>query len=369
MLEFVGRSRLDREQGEMLSVVNDSTKSLMRIIDDILDVSKIEAGPLSIRTEPASLAAVMDSVVRTFADNATRKGLLLRKTDDPALAPRFLFDATRMNQVLSNLVSNAIKFTRRGRIELRAGLVKHNGNTQTIRVEVEDTGIGISADDQARLFQRFVQVEADSTTRHFGGSGLGLSIARSLAEMMGGTLTLSSTVGHGTTMTLLLQLKAVRTQASHPVRAPGDPGLTLESVKAHGRPSRLLVAEDNEISQAVVRRQIAVLGYEADVAINGEEAFRLWQARHYALVLCDCQMPVMDGYTFARKVRAAEARDPERRKVPILACTANAVRADMEASYAAGMDDVLTKPLSLAVLKEKLFTWSLGIDSIQTPDS
>ena len=361
LVELLGLTKLDAEQGKMLGVVRDAADSLLQIINDILDVSRIEAGQMAIHAQPASLAAVIEAVVATLADSADRKGLSLNRQIDPAIAPALLFDTLRLKQILFNLVGNAIKFTQQGQVAVHVALVGDKGASQLIRIEVEDTGIGILPQDQKRLFQPFVQAEAD-TTRRFGGSGLGLVICCRLVHMMGGTLTLSSELGRGTTMTLLLELRVAREvlAETRPVQAGRGSALTAAGSafpQAQRGTARVLVVEDMEMNRAVIRRQLALLGCEVDFANNGEQALRLWRQGHYALVLCDCQMPVMDGYTFARQVRAAEAGEPVRIRVPIVACTANAMREDAQACFAAGMDEVLAKPVSLDALRRVLGHW------------
>lgn len=361
LVELLGLTKLDVEQGKMLGVVRDAADSLLQIINDILDVSKIEAGQMQIHAQPASLVEVIESVVATLAVSAERKGLSLIYQIDPAISPTLLLDAHRLKQILFNLVGNAVKFTMHGQVVVRAVLAGDQGVSQLVRLEVEDTGIGILPQDQTRLFQPFVQAEAD-TTRRFGGSGLGLVICRRLVHMMGGTLTLSSELGRGTTMTLLLELRVAREalEKTRPVQAGRNSAMAAAG-SALPRPqrgnARVLVAEDMEINRAVIQRQLALLGCEVDVAINGEQALDLWRQGYYALVLCDCQMPVMDGYAFARQVRAAEAREPARIRVPIVACTANAMREEAQACFAAGMDEVLAKPVSLDALRRVLGQW------------
>jgi PAS domain S-box-containing protein len=352
MLELLGLSSLDASQGEMLGVAGDSAKSLLRIIEDILDVSKIEAGQMSIRTEPSSLDSVLDSAMKALAGAARQKGLVLSRQVDPALAAKLMFDPARLSQVLFNLIGNAIKFTEKGQVQIRATLLQNMTKSQLIRIDVQDSGIGIRPEDQQRLFQAFVQAEAD-TTRRFGGTGLGLVISRRLIELMGGTLTLVSEPGRGTTMTATLELFVTEKAAPAVITLPV--GATVPRSEC----LRVLVAEDNEVNQILLRRQIETLGFQADFAADGEQALKLWRSGNYAVVLCDCQMPVMDGYSFARAVRAVEAQEPARGKVPILACTANAMKEDAEACYAAGMDDVVSKPVNLAVLKQKLAAWGL----------
>ena len=376
LLELVGLTRLDTEQEKMVGVIRDAADSLLRIINDILDVSKIEAGQMQIQPEPASLAEVIRAVAATLTEDARRKGLALELRLDPAITPLLVFDPLRMKQILFNLVGNAIKFTPEGRVELRAALVRDKGDTQMIRIEVEDSGIGIRVEDQAKLFRPFMQAEAD-TTRRFGGSGLGLVICQSLTQMMGGTLTLSSEPGRGTTLTLLIELRIAQgtgAKATHNSRwaTRSWPRITPEMLAAGPAQGliRVLVAEDNEVNQTVMQRQLSVLGCVADIAGNGAQALLLWSRERYDLVLCDCQMPEMDGYTFARSVRAAESGDPQRKRTPIVACTASAMAAAAQACYDAGMDEVLSKPASLTALRRVLADWvSGGTSSISVSDA
>jgi PAS domain S-box-containing protein len=357
MLELLGLSGVDASQREMLAVVDESAKSLLRIIDDILDVSKIEAGQMSIHAEPSALDSTLDSVVKSLAVGAHRKGLLLRQQIDVEMAPNLMFDAARLRQVLFNLIGNAIKFTEKGHVDLRATLLQDKAASQVVRIEVQDSGIGIGPEDQQRLFKPFVQAEED-TTRRFGGTGLGLVISRRLVELMGGTLDLTSELGRGTTMTAILELPKVE---KAPLPAVSSAQASTPSTRSDGL--RVLVAEDNEINRLLLGRQIETLGYQADFATDGEQAFKLWHSRRYAAVLCDCRMPVMDGYSFARAVRAAEAQEPSRKKVPILAYTANVMKEDAEACYAAGMDDVVAKPVTLATLRRTFAAWGLAAES------
>jgi PAS domain S-box-containing protein len=359
LLELLDLSKLDPEQGKMVAIASDAANSLLKIINDILDVSKIEAGHMTLRPEPTSLARLIDGVVGTLTEGANRKGLIMSKMHDATLAPALLLDPLRLKQVLFNLIGNAVKFTERGRIEIRATLVQDRGNSQVVRIEVEDSGIGIRPEDQARLFHPFVQAEAD-TTRRFGGTGLGLAISRRLTEMMGGTLSLASALEKGTTTSLQVEWPVAQaSDLATELASAGHAGSTLrrETMPVNRGSARVLVAEDNPVNQAVLRRQLSALGMDADFANNGEQALEKWGKGGYALVLCDCQMPVMDGYTFTRKLRAAEANDPGHDRIPVVACTANAMRGDEEECYAAGMDDVLSKPVSLAALKRILLAW------------
>jgi PAS domain S-box-containing protein len=355
MVELLEISSTNREHRDMLSVINASSQSLLQILNDVLDLSKVEAGHLTLAPVPSSLTELVRSVALTFADGARRKGLALEWHADTALAPRLRFDPARLRQVLLNLVGNGIKFTETGTVSIRARVIESRPEAQRIEIVVRDSGIGIARDDQDRLFQPFVQAEAP-LSRNRGGTGLGLAISRRLAELMNGELTLASEPGHGTTVTLSLDLAVVSGAATD---APLDGVLQLPAPLPTARPTerrRILVVDDNEFNRAVLARQVAALGYEAEQASDGEEALQLVEERDYALILADCQMPGMDGFEFARAVRRAEA-DEARLRTPIVAWTANVMPDDVAACRDAGMDDVLAKPSALPTVQRVLRTW------------
>jgi PAS domain S-box-containing protein len=356
MVELLEISSTNREHRDMLSVINASSQSLLQILNDVLDLSKVEAGHLTLAPAPSSLGELIRSVALTFADGARRKGLALEWHADTGLAPRLLFDAARLRQVLLNLVGNGIKFTETGTVSIRARVVESRPDAQRIEIVVKDSGIGITREDQDRLFQPFVQAEAPSS-RNRGGTGLGLAISRRLAELMNGSLALTSQPGQGTTVTLSLEFDVVpgaqgdalpESVLELPVLLQGSPRLSQRR--------RILVVDDNEFNRAVLARQVAALGYEAEQASDGEEALQLVGQHDYALILADCQMPGMDGFEFAREVRKAEATGG-RERIPIVAWTANVMPDDVAACRDAGMDDVLAKPSALPTVQRVLRTW------------
>jgi PAS domain S-box-containing protein len=365
MVELLGLSQLDNEQRTVLEIVRNSSTSLLRIIDDILDFSKIEAGKLDIRPEPASLAGVIEDVFNLYTGHASSKNLLLTRSVDPDISPALRLDALRLRQILRNFVSNAIKFTDKGNVAIRAERVERRGNTEQIRIMVADTGIGISADNQQRLFQPFAQAESD-TTRRYGGTGLGLAISRRLAELMGGTVKIRSEPGQGTTMILNLsleiaevselpkdhlesELEALKATIGARRGAP-----SIEQAKAEG--TLVLLADDHRTNRALLLRQMNTLGYAAEAAEDGVIALEKWRSGRFALLISDCNMPRMDGYELARRIRETESAEGLRR-IPIIACTANALGSDADMCYAAGMDDYLAKPVDLTQLLAKLERW------------
>jgi PAS domain S-box-containing protein len=377
MLELLSLTRLDREQRNTLSVVRESGRSLQRIIDDILDFSKIEAGKLEITPEPSSIRDILEGARDVYAGNASSKGLLLVSEVDPAIGKAHSVDPLRLRQIINNLVSNAIKFTTRGDIRLSAELVERRGDIEMLRFKVADGGIGMSAEEQARLFQPFMQTGA-RTSHKFGGTGLGLSISRRLAEMMGGDITAESAPGVGTTMIVTLPLplaaedalpaataapaEAQATIPLHPPRAAPS----AEAARADG--TLVLVVDDHSVNRMVLVRQLNAIGYAAEVVSNGLEALERWKHERYGAIVTDCNMPEMDGYELARRIRAEEQRSGLRR-IPIIACTANALRGEAEACMEAGMDDYLPKPVQLAALQQRLYQWlPMQVEAKARPD-
>jgi len=361
MLELLALSRLDAEQRASLETVRESAKSLLRIIDDILDFSKIEAGKVEVRPEVASIADAVEGVYRMYSGTASSKNLILRKSVDRQISPAQRVDALRLRQILNNFVSNALKFTHEGYVEISADLVGRRDGVETVRFSVKDTGIGIAKQNQDKLFQPFVQAEGD-TTRRFGGTGLGLTICRRLAELMNGRIEMSSEPGKGTTMTLTLALPIAdpkdlpskdRAGAEAAVAlAPRRAAPTAEQARSEG--TLVLAVDDHPTNRALLRRQLGTLGYAAEMAENGIEALDKWKSGGFALVITDCHMPEMDGYELARTIRALE---PGNGRTPIVACTANALAGEAEKCFAAGMDGYLAKPVELGALAEALERW------------
>ena len=361
MLQLLALTRLDAEQKASLDTVRDSARSLLRVIDDVLDFSKIEAGRLELRPEPTSIAQLVDSVRRVYAGVASAKDLPLSVSVDPRISPALLADPLRLRQILNNFTSNAIKFTDQGGVRIGAELQERAGGRDVVRFYVTDTGIGVSKEAQAQLFQPYVQASID-TARRYGGTGLGLIICRRLAELMEGSIAMESEPGRGTTMSFTLAMRladprdlpkpdtaddAAAALVASRRRAP-----TVETARAEG--TLVLIVEDHSTNRIVLARLLGLLGYATVAAEDGRKGLEMWQAGGVAAIVTDCNMPEMDGYDLARAVRAREAGGA---RTPIIACTANALAEELQRCTAAGMDDFVAKPVELGPLAKAMERW------------
>ncbi|MBK6906692.1 MAG: response regulator [Rhodocyclaceae bacterium] len=364
MLELLAMTPLDAEQDDTLRTARDSGAALLRIVNDILDWSKITQGQLELAPLPVNLEQMLATVVAQYAALASAREVVLSKDIDSLMHPVVVVDSLRLMQVLGNLISNAIKFSRGGRVALRVRRLPPDlaqgeaETTQRLRFSVSDTGIGIPLADQHRLFQRYSQADA-STARMYGGTGLGLAICKQLVNLMHGEIAVESAPGQGSTFSVSLTLPlgelpdsaepGLAGEPAHP--APGSPAESLADATPEMPP--VLVADDNEINRKLLARQLALLGCHADTAEDGQMALERWQSGSYALVITDCHMPVMDGYALTRQIRHEEATRTCPRTT-ILGWTANALPEEREKCMAAGMDDILVKPANLAQLKTAL---------------
>ncbi|MGH8746138.1 MAG: PAS domain S-box protein [Burkholderiales bacterium] len=362
LLQLLDLSKLDPEQKATVDGARDSARSLLRIIDDLLDFSKIEAGKLEIHPEVASPAAVIENVRLIYSGVASAKDLALSTSVDPGISPALKVDPLRLRQILSNFVSNAIKFTENGGVEIIATLAERANGCDVVRFSVIDTGIGIPGDAQAQLFQPFVQAAVD-TARRFGGTGLGLAICRRLADMMEGAIAMQSEVGKGTTMTLTLTLPIADARELPRADPAGDEVAALLASRRHApgvasarkEGTLVLIAEDHPTNRNLLTRLLGLLGYAAEAAENGREAFEKWKSARYGAILTDCNMPDMDGYELVRAIRAGESGGGSR--IPIIACTANALAGEADRCIEAGMDDFVAKPIELAALARAMDRW------------
>jgi PAS domain S-box-containing protein len=360
MIDVLQRQGLDGPQRRTVSTIRDSAQSLLRIIDDVLDFSKIEAGRLELEETAFSLSGLIEGVAGTFRQHAIIKGLALDVEIDAGSDDALVGDPTRVRQVLFNLLGNALKFTERGRVILHAGTAPLGGGITQVTISVSDTGIGLSEDQRARLFQPFAQADS-STTRRFGGTGLGLSIVRRLAQLMKGDITVESQQGAGSTFTVRLTLQAAPADSplNTTLRSTTRPARSVSPSRSKSRP-RILVADDHPVNREVLVRQLELLGIAADTVNDGVEALEAWAAAdgRYTAVLADIHMPRMDGRELTRQIRVAEGkRGASATRTPIVAVTANAMKGEDERCLAAGMDAYLAKPVNMDQLRTTLERW------------
>ncbi|QYM78124.1 response regulator [Horticoccus luteus] len=346
-------SPLAPKQREFVDSILTSGGTLLALLNDILDVSKIEAGAIELEKTPWNVRASLHNVLQLFAADAARKHVALRLHIAEDVPPFLLADATRVTQIATNLVANAVKFTPQGSVTvhvtapLAPGATADGTAQHLLTVAVTDTGIGISSADIGRLFRSFSQADS-SITRRFGGSGLGLVISRRLCEHMGGTLTVASTPGEGSTFTATLCAPAA---AAPTVDRNGTPAPF--ALEATGPSLRVLVAEDNPLNRRFAGLLLERLGHEPEFALDGQAALDRFCAARFDVILMDVQMPQLDGLSATRAIREFE-RQHARARTPIIAVTADALVEDREHCLAAGMDEYLSKPLNPGALRETL---------------
>ena len=350
--EVLLRTDLDEKQRRLARGVQVAGQSLLGLINDLLDFSKIEAGELELEVVDFDVATVFEQAAQILSAPASDKQLEITVDVAPDVPPRLVGDPVRFGQILSNLMSNAVKFTAEGSVRVRARVAARHGDEVTLRVEVRDTGIGIAPEVQNRLFEPFRQADA-STTRTFGGTGLGLAIAKQLVGAFGGEIGLDSVPGTGSTFWFTARFRTAESTHRAPRRDWASP-----SPQAPARRGHVLVVEDNDINQLVALGLLETIGYTADLAANGEDAVAMAVREEYDAVLMDLQMPGMDGYAASRLIRSQE---PAQRRVPIIAMTASAIDGERERCLAAGMDDFLTKPVDTGRLEAVLRAHSPGV--------
>ncbi|MGA7991111.1 MAG: ATP-binding protein [Thermoanaerobaculia bacterium] len=354
MTDLLLSTELSETQRRYAETAHFSGKKLLEVLNDILDFSKIEAGKLTLRKADFDLGRTVGEVVELFSVRASEKGLELLHSVEDRVPKSVRGDPNRIHQILSNLVGNAVKFTDRGRVAVRVRSLGETGRVSRVKIEVEDTGIGIAPDDQAGIFDPFFQADASAARRH-GGTGLGLAISRQLVEMMGGEIGVVSEAGAGSTFWLALPLERSTTQDSL-VRA------RLPEATEAGQPlaGRVLLAEDNPVNQEVAKAMLEALGLDVTIVENGRRAVQEFSKARYDIVLMDCQMPEMDGYEATRAIRRSglsAPADPSPDPVPIIALTAHAMQGVREECLAAGMNDYLSKPFNQIDLEKMLRRW------------
>ncbi len=337
------------QQEQYLYTMQNSAEALLTIINDLLDVSKIETGRLTINSAPFDLTQILDAVVELLSPRALEKNIRLVTNLDPQTPRQLEGDAGRIRQVLINLLDNALKFTpAQGKVTIRIGCEEQAAGKARIRFAVEDTGIGVAEEELSRIFDKFTQVDM-SPSRSFTGTGLGLAISRQLVELMGGSMQVDSRLGEGSSFAFALELV---------LPADAEPQLPPPAAKtqALGIPQfalKVLVVEDNVVSQEVACTILEKLGCTVTLAIDGWQAVRLCESKSFDLVLMDCQMPGLDGFEATAMIRRQEQDDPAT-KIRIVAVTAHALAEDRQRCLDAGMDDYLAKPATLNDFRDAL---------------
>jgi light-regulated signal transduction histidine kinase (bacteriophytochrome)/ActR/RegA family two-component response regulator len=357
MVQLLQNTRKDQQQQKYLDVIQRSGDSMLSIINDILDLSKIEAGRVDVEKLPFDLTAVVEGVLDLLRPRAEDKGVVLAAAYDARPPRTYLGDAFRLRQVLLNIVGNAVKFTSVGRILISVRCQEQIQRAAPVVISVADTGIGIPADQLAQVFDKFHQAD-QSTTRKHGGTGLGLAISRELVELMGGTISLASTVDVGSTFTISLPLA----RSIEPLSAARATEDLLAASGAHratpvgpGGGRRILVAEDDLTNQIVIQAMLESQGLTVDIAESGVRALELLRARRYELILMDCHMPEMDGYETTARIRSGQ--EPQQ-NIPIVALTASVLKEDRQRCLDVGMNDYLSKPIKMETLWQTLRKWN-----------
>jgi signal transduction histidine kinase/CheY-like chemotaxis protein len=345
--ELLQGTRLDAEQAEYARIIRESGQVLLALLNDLLDLKKIEAGRLEIERAPFHLGALIEEVAAAHRPQAAAKGLRLEVHLEPGVPESAEGDRLRIRQVLANLLGNALKFTEQGEVALRVS-ARREGAGAWVRFVVEDTGIGVPAELRRELFEKFVQADS-SITKRFGGTGLGLAVSRALVERMGGRIGYDKEVERGSRFWFEIPMKVVEdagaARADAQARANGCAGL---------RGLRILLAEDNAVSRKVCAEMLKRCGCEVETAENGEEAVARAASRRYDAILMDCFMPSMDGYEAARRIRSME----NGRRTPIIALSAATMPAERRRAFDSGMDEFLPKPVEMENLRHALDVWA-----------
>lgn len=354
MASILGGTQLTTEQRNQLNTVISSGESLLTIINDILDFSKIEAGKLDLENIAYSPGLVAREVMDLIQFMADQKNLTLEYHVDENVPQQVMGDPIRVRQIILNLMNNAVKFTDQGSVALHIALEEQTDNGVTLHYSVKDTGKGIDTDTQSILFQKFTQADS-STTRKFGGTGLGLAISKRLVEMMRGEIGIESKLGEGSTFwfTIVSELAADQSVMDHDetqMALPSDSEFILVN-------TNILVVDDNPVNRKVAGKMLEMMGANVTLASGADEAFDLTRGTLFHLVLMDCQMPEVDGYEATKQLRGVCHRHATPRDVPIIALTANAMSQDRQRCLDAGMNDFLTKPITLPKLQKTLRKW------------
>jgi signal transduction histidine kinase/ActR/RegA family two-component response regulator len=360
MTSLLLEMRLGQEAAEAVRIIRNSSEILMKLLNEILDLSKIESGKLELDLEPFELRRCIEETVALFSYHAAEKGLSLRffiAEDVPFLLRG---DASRLCQILNNLISNAIKFSNSGEVSVSVRTRGVCDQREKLHFTVQDHGIGIASDKLNRLFQTFSQADS-STSRKYGGTGLGLAICRHLTELMGGRIWVESAPGCGSSFHFIIVMESMDagTQPAT-ISAPASPEVAVSSndTPIMGKALRILLADDNPINQKVAVRLLEKLGHHSDIAHDGKEAMQMLIENEYDIAFMDIQMPYMDGLEVSRRIQ--EQTGPNK-KPWIIAMTANALGGDREACMASGMSDYISKPININALREALQRYRMQV--------
>lgn len=351
-IELLSQTELNGEQADYLNEMQNASNSLLYVVNEVLDFSKAEAGKMEFEKIDFRISELVSSVVSLAKPNALKKGLKIQSSIEPGFCDYFRGDPIRIKQVLNNLVGNAVKFTENGYVKLLVQGLNETEKEALLRFEVSDTGIGITADAQKKLFELFTQADS-STTRKHGGTGLGLAISKKIIEFMGGRIWIESQEGQGARFIFTVTMEKAEDQKEQNTPYDINADLSCEgsaSVKEH----RILLVEDIEVNRKLACIMFEKLNCNCDMAVNGKEALEACSKNPFDIIFMDCQMPVMDGYSATSHIRGQSGLN---RSTPIIAMTANALEGDREKCSAAGMNDYITKPINLKKLKDMLKKW------------
>ena len=362
MTDLLLDTNLSPEQRDFTATIKSSADALLIIINDVLDLSKIEAGKLRFENADFDLPQVIKESINLLMEKARAKNLKLSAHIGEDIPARMYGDAGRLRQVLVNLLGNAVKFTERGEVALKIVNLNESKTADRLRFEIRDTGIGVSDSAKAELFQPFTQADA-STTRRYGGTGLGLAISKQLVEMMNGEIHVESNADAGSTFWFTVELKKQSIYA-----APQDVLATDYSPEPNLANLRVLLVEDNVVNTKVALGFLGKFGCQVESVVNGRGALSALDKNAYDIILMDCQMPELDGYEATREIRRRETAGEIAKHIPIVAMTANVMHGDREKCLAAGMDDYLPKPMRTAQLRDTLIRWCINADAPQDKD-